>query len=81
MKILALCSFICICLQCTSGISLSFQRLSSLYLPYTYDPSPKYALGEDAAEQMAYDSKKRILYSVGELCASFYLCVSVYLRC
>ncbi|KAL4216275.1 hypothetical protein ACF0H5_024000 [Mactra antiquata] len=49
------------------GVSagLHFETLSTVYLPFTYTPTPQYELDKDAAEQMSYDSKNHILYSVG----------------
>jgi len=46
--------------------SVTFDVLSTLYLPYAYTPQPQYALEKDAAEQMAYDAENSILYSVGK---------------
>jgi len=49
------------------GITVKYKILSTLYLPYTYDPAEAYALKEDAAEQMSFDKDNQILYSVGKL--------------
>lgn len=51
----------------SSRLVVKHKILSTLYLPYTYDPTPTYGLGEDAAEQLAYDKDSKIVYSVGKL--------------
>lgn len=56
---------LCFCLS--NGSRVSYKILSNVYLPYTYDPSPAYALGEDATEQVAYDKHAKIIYSIGKL--------------
>lgn len=54
-----------------SGLKLEFKTLSTVYLPYTYSPTPQYKLDKDAAEQMAYDANSKIIYSVGKCLISF----------
>ncbi|KAH3707600.1 hypothetical protein DPMN_067010 [Dreissena polymorpha] len=48
-----------------AAFNVSFDVLSTLYLPYTYVPTAQYALEKDAAEQIAYDVTGKLLYSVG----------------
>ncbi|WAR09968.1 GIGA3-like protein, partial [Mya arenaria] len=48
------------------GFKVTFDVLSTLYLPYKYTANgPIYALEQDAAEQMAFDATSKLLYSVG----------------
>ena len=49
-----------------TSFNVSVEKLSTLFLPYTYSPSEIYDLGEDAAEQMVYDPPTKLLYSVGK---------------
>ena len=49
-----------------AAFDVSFDVLSTLFLPYTYVPTAEYALGKNAAEQLAYDVDGQLLYSVGK---------------
>ena len=44
---------------------ISYTILSRVYLPYSYDPET-FAFGEDASEQVAYDSQRKFIYSIGK---------------
>ena len=46
--------------------SVQLEKLSTLYLPYDYTPTPQYAVDEGATEQITYDAKGRLIYSVGK---------------
>lgn len=48
-----------------SEAKVSYEIMSTVYLPYTYDPAPTYGFGEDASEQVAYDPQRKLVYSVG----------------
>lgn len=50
----------------SAGLQVNYEILSTLYLPYTYEPTATYALDENAAEQMAYDKEAKIIYTVGK---------------
>ena len=48
-----------------SNVTLDYQILSRLYVPYTYEPEPTYALGEESVEQLAYDKDAQLVYTGG----------------
>ena len=48
------------------SFSVQLEKLSALYLPYDYTPTPQYALLKGATEQLAYDAEGRLIYSVGK---------------
>ena len=56
-----------------AAFNVSFDVLSTLYLPYTYVPTAQYALEKDAAEQIAYDVTGKLLYSVGEYAYNIFI--------
>nr|UYM80488.1 shell protein 2B [Novocrania anomala] len=59
------CTFFVLFLE-TSFCTISLRPLSTLYLPYTYNPSPQYALNKGVAEQSSYDAARKTVYTVGE---------------
>lgn len=64
--LLKLFGVILVVTDCSNSVEVSYEILSTLYLPYTYTPTPAYALGEDAAEQLAYDKEAKLIYSIGK---------------
>lgn len=64
--LLKLFGVILVVTDCANSVDVSYEILSTLYLPYTYTPTPTYALGEDAAEQLAYDKGAKLIYSIGK---------------
>lgn len=49
-----------------SEAAFQLNYLSTLYLPYSYRPTPTYIFDRDVSEQSAYDAEKMLLYTVGE---------------
>ena len=50
------------------GVVVTLEEKSNLYIPAEYsDSNPVYKLGAGLAEQMAYDTRRRLLYVVGTL--------------
>ena len=48
------------------GVVVTLEEKSNLYIPAEYSASnPVYKLGAGLAEQMAYDTHRRLLYVVG----------------
>ena len=87
--VLSTLALIFVILVVGSEAIIQLEHLSTLYLPFSYHPSPIYKYNKDVAEQSAYDPNKKILYTVGELnffsvlhfsrnFGSHYLCVCVY---
>ena len=64
--IFALAFFILTAVRDGYSFSVSVEKLSTLYLPYDYTPTPQYGLFGDAAEQLAYDTEGRLLYTAGK---------------
>ena len=65
--------FFTFCLHLVASFSVKFETASTVFLPYEYTPTPKFALDMDAAEQMAYDQVGHIIYSVGKCFTVFSL--------
>ena len=66
MKFVYTLAFILTAVRDGYTFSVQLEKLSTLYLPYDYSPTPEYELLEDAAEQLAYDVQRKIVYSVGK---------------
>lgn len=49
-----------------TGVTVDYEILSRLYLPYMYDPTPMYELDKGVAEQIAYDKEDKIIYCAGK---------------
>ena len=62
----ALAFFILTAFRGGYSFSVQLEKLSTLYLPYDYTPTPQYAVDEGAAEQLAYDTEGRLLYTAGK---------------
>ncbi|XP_071089753.1 mesenchyme-specific cell surface glycoprotein-like [Haliotis cracherodii] len=60
--------FICLAVvtAALAVIDVRLRRRSTIFLPYTYQNSPKYNLFEVSVEQVSYDSDNKILYTVGD---------------
>ena len=70
-NIFALAFFILTAVRYGYSFSVQLEKLSTLYLPYDYTrPTPRYGLFGDAAQQLAYDTEGRLLYTAGK---TFYL--------
>ena len=64
---LVLLAFGLLCYGTTiEGVVVTLEEKSNLYIPAEYSASnPVYKLGAGLAEQMAYDTRRRLLYVVG----------------
>lgn len=40
-------------------------ELSTVYVPYDYDPEPKFKMFAEASEQITYDPKSKLAYTIG----------------
>ena len=64
---------------------MSVDTLSVLYLPYAYNPRPKHELFSAAVEQIGFDPKTQMVYTIGRpsftkpCSAKFNHLLSVYL--
>ena len=65
--VLSTVTLILVVLVVGSEAKIQLEHLSTLYLPYSYRPSPIFRYDKDVAEQSAYDPNKKLLYTVGEL--------------
>lgn len=55
-----------VALSSLTEAAIHLEHISTIYVPYSYLSSPRYAIDSDSVEQVAFDAVERFAYVIGK---------------